>query len=142
MRAHTHHLSKASCGLLKPEEKTSLFYPQSSHYQNQPTALQISTSGHRSEECLNPLRPEEVANTAATKPNLNPIYKWWSQTTLPYKIRVASCYLVQTLCGQNQPRSFQHSRTYLFPLCSWPQIHDFSFFQLRFYFLVTSSKTI
>lgn len=66
------------------------------------------------------LGPEEVANTVATKTNLKPIYKWWSWMTLPYKRRVASCCLFQTLFGHNEPRS---------------ETHDFSFLQLRLIFL-------
>ena len=74
MHAHTptvQSLVWAPCFPLYARE-TSLFYPQSSHFQSQPIALQTWTSGKRSEGCLSPVRPEKWQTLLPPKPTENP----------------------------------------------------------------------
>ena len=69
--ACTHTIPTEPCVPLDARE-TSLFYPQSSHFQSQPTALHTWTSGNRSEGCLGPVRPEEWQTLLPPKPTESP----------------------------------------------------------------------
>lgn len=137
MRTHAHTPSLQSlvwalCFPLDARE-ASLFYPQSSHFQSQTTALHTWTSGNRSEVCLCPVRPEEWQTLLPPKPTENPITNMMvtKDTSLQNKSGT-SCCLVKTLYGPNQSRASSFPAHKLHPLCLSPQIQDFSFLQLRF----------
>ena len=144
-RMHTHHPYRALCALLvfhsMPEKLPCFIHKVHVSKANQQHCKHglVVTGARDVSVQLDQRSGKHCCRQSQRKARLQ---IWWSQTTLPYKIKVASCCLIQTLCGHNQARSFQLSCTYLLPLRLSPQIHDFSCVQLMFwFFFVTSSKT-
>lgn len=136
--ACTHTIPTEPCVPLDARE-TSLFYPQSSHFQSQPTALHTWTSGNRSEGCLGPVRPEEWQTLLPPKPTENPFTNMTvtNDTSLQNKSGT-SCCLVQTLCGHNQSRASSFPALACFPYVCHLRYMTFLFCSSGFDFLVTS----